>query len=197
MALNNMAINGLANVPLQKLGLDLRNPQIGGITVELTTSTLLGEREELQRELVNQWFLMYYVNFEFFFLRLCKRAYQERDFDRPESRAKITGAWEGKFCKVGQDFKVQLGRSATKPWMAKQYPNIIISGEVLDDPAQVLDSFRKVRNCIMHNNSRDENDVFLQANVDGVTFMLLFLAELSGLVEKAFVKEFDWKLEPA
>ncbi len=197
IGLSNMAFKELeGSPPERKLGLDFRSQKIGGLTVELTAAALLEEKDTLQKELVNQWFLMYYANFEFFFSQLCLRAYREKGLDDAiEVQKKIVGSWEKKFCKISQELGVKLGRNLTRPWMSKNFPKINFSGEVLDDPTKLLDNFRKVRNYIMHNNSKDENGVALQANFDVIALMLVFLAEASGLIEKAFVKEFGWELQ--
>lgn len=201
LALNNVGANHLLSScpPGQILEANLDANR--GITIRLSIESLEEEREFLQKELVNQWFLLNYINFESFFSRLCGRVIRERapsaDLHQEVVDLLMGKTWEGKFSKVHQELEVELGKRKTQSWLKSKDINFVLpSGVAIDSADKVLDAYRDKRNSIVHNNAEDKNGTKIQANINTVTDMTTFLIGFSDLVDRAFVKRYKWKRTP-
>lgn len=202
--LKNLAINALSEqYPLgQKFEatlMEMTKPELGGVQLQTDIGGLLEQRECLQKELANQWFLMLYMNFEVLVSRWCLRALSENGVGNPEQGVReimMGGAWEAKFCKIQQRFNVDLSGRKLSSWMKDKEWSFTLGEEKLRNPADVLDLYREKRNLIVHSDALDRNSQRVQANTEILLGMMSFLVDFSDLAERAFVKRYGWERTP-
>lgn len=157
--------------------------------------------------LTNQVFLMIYGNFEAYLIGVVQKALLE--ISKPNGEIEVANflsgkKWEGKFSKLTQEFKVDLGGNRLKNKFASFEMEFL--GEKYSNPIVFLDALTALRHRLVHSNGRVDGLLISQfpklslKKGDLVSFQLgipidfhLFFCHLTEVVDDLFSARFNWK----